>query len=289
MSPLVRLAATGHAAAISLPTWEAPPYLLAHCAGSEQITFEVPITTGNLCALATASVEFTPVYNDACQLLEITGDPTGVNNPLPTEAPTLVVTKTGSLLIVVGQPFTYTIGVRGENEQSIDADIVVTDAVPTALTINNISASRGTPAQVGNTVLWTMPTTNNGPFAEILSIQGVLPNTAACPVETLIDNSVVARARVCPQCDLADANTFTSYIVDYLDPNVNQFTKTTASVELCSVDQNQTITADLRVGSGITWTSTIYTDTLGEGQLTEPLTVVSGSVDVRIDGIDRTD
>jgi len=258
--------------------------------GGERVTFEVPISTGDLCTQATAAVEFTPVYVDACQLLEITGDPVAITNPLPEDAPTLVVTKTApSELLVVGQPFTYTIHVSGENEQNISGGIAVTDLVTTALTINSISASRGATTQTGNTVQWTIPTTGTGAFAEVLLIQGVLPATAACPVETTISNSVQARASVCPECELTDEDTFTSYIVDYVAPGINQFSKTTSSVELCSVEQNQMITADLQVRSGITWTSTIYTDTLGEGQLTEPLTVISGSVNVLIDGIDRTD
>ena len=44
----------------------------------------------------------------------------------------------------------------------------------------------------------------------------------------------------------------------------------------------------MNVSSGITWTGSIYTDSLGAGVFAMPLRVAPGSVQILVDGVDRT-
>ena len=57
---------------------------------------------------------------------------------------------------------------------------------------------------------------------------------------------------------------------------------------MCGDSAIQAYTATLNIGSGITWTGSIYTNSLGLGDLAQPLEVVPGTVQVLIDGVDRT-
>ncbi len=69
----------------------------------------------------------------------------------------------------------------------------------------------------------------------------------------------------------------------------NTFTKTAGPVALCAPDTTQqVITPVLSIGSGITWTGSIYTDTLGQDAFVMPFTVVPNTVRVEVDGINRT-
>ena len=58
-------------------------------------------------------------------------------------------------------------------------------------------------------------------------------------------------------------------------------------IEPCSTTP-QFVTASLSIGTPITWTGTIYTDTLGAGSFGAAFNVVPGSVAVTVNGIDRT-
>ena len=190
---------------------------------------------------------------------------------------------------MVGQPFSYTIDISGENWDNANLTrIDIQDLVPSQVTINNVSATGGTLSQTGNDVRLAL-TNLTAPFSEQIVIDAIVPRTPGlgCSSDTPpIVNQVTAVGATCPECTLAVTETLESYLVDFLDPIQNTFNKTATPIELCSPDLNQTITANMQIGTGITWTNSIYTDTLGAPN--NLFNVVDGSLNVTIDGIDVT-
>ena len=93
---------------------------------------------------------------------------------------------------------------------------------------------------------------------------------------------------VCPNCTpLEDSGTQSSYVQDYLGAG-NNFDLQVSQVEPCAPSATQYVTAVLNIHDGITWSGSIYTDTLGLGVFAQPLNVVAGTPKVLIDTIDRT-
>ena len=257
------------------------------------VVFNLDIATGNLCSTASLAVTLTPTYEDSCLLLQASGTPDTETVLLPVAAPSLVVTKDGPTTMVAGQSYQYIVTVSGDNRQGIGAGgIAITDVVPSNLIINSVTSSGGTPVvQNANTLRWNKNTSGSGSFSEQFFINVTVPSqgAGACGAGTALTNQVLAVADIaCPQCQLSASATRPSFVYDFLNPALNTFTKEASPIELCGPPTANVITATLQVGSGITWTNTIYTDTLGAGSLAQSFTVVPGSVQVRVDGVDRT-
>jgi len=257
----------------------------------ETITFSVRVTSTNVCAGSTASVSFTPVYQDACLLLEASGTAGSSSSNLGPDAPTLSLSKAGPDAVAAGDTFVYTVTVSGDHQESITGTpgIVITDVVPANLTIHSVDVTRGTTTTAGNAITWTLPITGTGAYSEALFIDVTVPElgAGACGAGGSLINQASAVANVCPECTLSDSASLRTFIQDFLGAD-NSFSKTASLIELCGAGNTQVITAVLNIRNGITWTNTIYTDTLGQGQFALPLNVVAGTTQVTIDGIDRT-
>ncbi len=255
----------------------------------ESVVFYVTASTGDLCAGATVSIGFTPSYGDACLLMDLTGTPDTESKTLPLEAPTLTLTKNAPKVVNAGGSFAYTITVSGDNQQNIGpGGVTITDVVPAELTIDTFSATNSTlVSQNGNTLVWNLPANGTGAYSDTLVVDVTVPANAVCGAGGSLTNQVTASADVCPECDLSASASSTTYIQDTLDGG-NSFSKTSSPIELCGPSSAQIVTATLTVNSGVTWTDTIYTDTLGAGQFAAAMTVAPGSVVVKVDGVDRT-
>ena len=258
--------------------------------GGETVVFRIKVTTPNLCNGTTVSVGFTPTFQDACLLMEADGPGDVESNTLPTQAPTLNISKDAPTVVNAGESFVYTITVSGDNQQNIGpGGVTITDVVPSELVINSVSSANGTPVtQTGNTLLWNLPVTGTGVYTEEFHVNVTVPDNAICGAGGKIVNTVIGTADVCPECSLTDSASTTTYVQDPLDNSLNSFTKTSSPVELCGPTTSQLITATLSVGTGITWTNTVYTDSLGASEFAAAMTVVPGTVLVKIDGTDRT-
>ena len=256
----------------------------------EVLTFDMNVqVTSAACVNQDVSVSLTPSFYDACLLL--LDSAAAGTSPVTTvsDAATLSVDKEGPAVIAAGDTFVYTVTVSGVNQDSIDpGGVTVTDTVPTVLTITNVTATTGSPTTVGNIITWNLPLAGAGAYNEVMYITVEVPEEGGgvCDAGTTFTNDVEAFADVCPECTpLSSSDSVTTQVEDYLGTN-NAFTKTVSTVEMCDTGASQVITAVLTIRDGITWTNTIYTDTLGQGVFALPLNVTSW--DVEIDGVDRS-
>ncbi|MBX3052028.1 MAG: DUF11 domain-containing protein [Caldilineaceae bacterium] len=257
------------------------------------VVFLLDMVTGNLCSTASLNIALTPSYEDSCLLLRSTGTPDTESVTLPIEAPSLSVTKDGPTTMIAGNSYQYVMTVSGNNRQNIGAGgVVITDVVPSNLIIDSVTSSGGTPVtQNGQNLRWNLDTSGTGAYNEQFFVNVTVPGqgAGACGAGSSLNNAVTAVADIpCPECALSASANKESFIYDFLNPTLNTFIKEATPIELCGPPTANVITATLQVGSGITWTNTIYTDTLGAGKLGQPFTIVPGSTRVHVDGIDRT-
>lgn len=256
----------------------------------EVITFNLRVTSPTICSTDAANVTLEPVYNDACLLWEDTSPAATAVSTLGADAPTLNVDKTGPGRVDAGDTISYTVTVNGDNQQSLNGDVVLTDTVPAFLDIQAITVSGGSIITNGNQIVWNVPTTGIGAYAETMQIDVSVPADGAgfCAAGDSFTNSVTAVATPCPECPpLTASDQVQTYVNDELGA-ANSFTKTITDAELCSTDPLQRVEAVMQINNGITWANTLYTDTLGQDIFLKPLTVVPGTTQVLVDGIDRT-
>jgi hypothetical protein len=265
----------------------------------ETLNFTIDVSlSSDACVTGNARVSLQPEFYDACRILLDSSAAGVTTEPVANNAATLNILKagpdendTGQIVVAAGDTFVYTITVWGDNQQSIDAGgITILDSVPTALTITNITRSAGSHTLVGNNINWSLPVAGTGSYIEQMLVTVEVPELGGgvCNAGSDIENTVTASADVCPECTpLASQSELTVEVNDYLGTN-NGFTKTVETVEMCADGTGQTVQTVLDIQDGITWTNSIYTDTLGQGSFALPLNVVNGSVLVEIEGVDRT-
>ena len=256
----------------------------------EVLTFELQVVLSSAaCASGDAAITLMPSFYDACLLLRDSASASTSSSPIAEDAATLNISKDGPAVIAAGDIFTYTVIASGENQESIDpGGVMITDVLPSSLIVNNITRTAGTVTQTGDTINWHLPLSGNGPYYEVLEIVVTVPELGGgvCDSGVGFINQVWGNADVCPECTPLEASAEVfSHVEDYLGTN-NIYTKTASTVELCWPGAGQVITTILDIQDGITWTGTIYTDTLGAGVFNNPLNVVS--LQVNIDGTDRT-
>ena len=261
----------------------------------ETITFSLPITTADVCESTNASVSFTPVFELTCLGTDAQGTASApAQTVLAPSAPTLNVSKSGEpYTAIAGDSFTYTVDISGDYQENIEAgEITVVDTVADQLVIDGYTPSTGSIVRDGQTLTWTLPVSETGAYTEQLTIDVTVPTDAVCNASDSVQNTVTAFtafADVCPSCSLTTtAASNVTYIMDVLSPTLNTFDLSASPVQLCAPSDTQLVTASLHVGSGITWTGSIYTDTLGREVLSLPLEVDTSTLQVLIDGVDRT-
>ncbi|MCP4166403.1 MAG: DUF11 domain-containing protein, partial [Chloroflexi bacterium] len=269
------------------------PFTPGTLLGGSEITFPIRIQApGPFCSSQQDTIILQPVAKDACVLLSVTGSAGQTSVPVAADASTLEISKSGPFIANAGDTIVYTVTVSGENQEFINSPIAITDVFPSELTSIIIDTSPGTNVQSGNSVTWTLPVNSTGTYSGQMVVTGTIPSEdgGTCGAGGKLLNSTGALADVCDECDdLVGYDEVETFIQDFLGQN-NSFSKGTSPVEMCSTNPAQVITAtiDLNVGGGFSWGGLIYTDTLtGTGMLL-PLNVVDGSVDVFVDGVDRT-
>ncbi len=262
--------------------------LLAH----QVVTFTLHVTSPRLCNSQTLAVDFTPHFQDACQLLDYSGVTGSASVLTANDAPSLELIKSGpSGTVLAGDIFTYEVHISGNNREMIVAPgVVVTDVVPANLVIQNVSTTGGPFVQAGQAITWTLPATATpGPYSETLYIKVRVPNQGelSCAAPLGITNIAYARAQGCAQCaPMVVSDTLTNRLNDYQPGLGASITRVTPPVELCAPPT--TFSNLIDITNGITWANTIFSDTLGLGLLSQPLHVVAGSVKVLVNGADRT-
>ncbi len=272
---------------------------------NETVVFTLTVTVDSpICAGGTATISLTPSFSDACELLYKTGAAGQSTVSLGDTSPTLAVTKdsvgaptfstpNGTIAVYrPGETATFALNVAGTNGDNANlGGITITDTVPSILT--NVAASGATAGSLvtvtGNFVNWTVADVSDINYSYDLTVTGKIPlqDVNGCGVGTQFVNVASAAAAVCPECVLTASDDQRFIVVDPLGPG-NSFSVDTGDLELCEETDPQIITATMSVRYPVTWTNTIFTDSLGIGSGVGPFFVVSGTVSVEVNGVDRT-
>jgi len=257
----------------------------------ERLTLSVPITATDACISTTASLGFTPVVELACLEQDAQGTSATSAQPFAQDAPTLAASIYGAPhTAIAGDSFTYVVNVTGTLQEQIeDAGLTLIDTVANRLVIDNYTFSAGNVEQDGQALTWNLPLAGNGAYTEQLTITVTVPDNNVCNASGNVRNRLTATAEVCPECTLTTTVTSEpTYIMDTLSPS-NTFSLAASPIQVCApATSQQWVTATLAVGSGITWTGSVYTDTLGRESLLLPLDVDTTTLQVFIDDVDRT-
>lgn len=256
------------------------------------LTFNVQATTaGPVCSTQNLSIQLTPIVQDACLVLQTQAPAATASTPAATAAPTLNLTKDGPIVLVAGRSYSYTLTVNGQNRQSLTSSIVVTDLLPATIVVLGVTPSTGSVVTNTSQVIWTVPVTGApGAYNETLIIQFFqVPQVSACGAGTLVTNQAVAAATVCPQCAaLAASAESTSFVQDMSTRATTTFNTLGRALQMCAAAP-QPVTATLTFRNGVTWTNSIYTDTLGLGEFAQALqSPAPARCRCLLDGQDRT-
>ena len=260
--------------------------------GGETVTLTLDVvSSGPVCSGSTASLQVTPRAYDACLLLQTTGTAGSASANLGFDAPTLSLSKDASAgdIAYSGETLVYTVTLAGTNITNTNG-ITVTDVLTDFLQNVSAGATAGTVTQTGNAITWTLPSTN-ATVTETLLITATIPDQSplGCAKGQTLLNEALAVAAVCPECTLSAQASDSLIVLDPLAYGVNNFTMESSPIALCNTDYAaQQFTTTLQVRTGITWTGSIFTDTLGAGVFDGPYSVVPGSLQVLVDGVDRT-
>ena len=261
--------------------------------GGETITLTLDVaSSGYICSGAAATLQLTPRAYDACLLLLTTGTAGQASTTLGPDAPSLSLSKDSSTgnIAYSGETFVYTVTLGGTNITSTNG-ITVTDVLTDFLENVSTAATTGTVTQTGNAITWTIPS-SVATLNETLLITATIPDqsaTGTCDAGFSLPNTVNAEAGVCPECSLTASAESSFIVLDSLDITQNNFSMESSPIALCTLGfVTQQFTTTLQVRTGITWTGSIYTDTLGADVFDAPYNVVPGTLQVLIDGVDRT-
>ncbi len=258
----------------------------------ETVTLTVDVSTsGSVCQANTVSVAMTPRAYDACMLLQTQGNTATTSANLGADTPSLTLSKSSSPADIAysGETIVYTVTLTGDNITNTNG-ITVTDVFSPVLENVTYTVSSGSAILAGNVITW-YPPANTPAISESLLITATIPDQSpsGCYAGQTLINSVQAEAAVCPECALQTSASADFIVLDSLAYGANSFSMESSPLYLCSSDfAAQQFTVTLDVNTGITWTASIYTDTLGANVFDAPYDVVPGSLQILVDGVDRT-
>ena len=258
----------------------------------ETVTLTVDVSANaSVCQSGSASLTLTPRAYDACMLLQIQGNTATSTANLGADTPSLVVSKSSypADIAYSGESIVYTVTLTGDNITNTNG-ITVTDVFSPVLENVTYTVSSGSAILAGNVITW-YPPANTPTINESLLITATIPDQSpsGCYAGQTLINSVQAEASVCPECALQTSASADFIVLDSLAYGTNTFNMESSPLYLCSSDfAAQQFTVTLDVNTGITWTASIYTDTLGANIFDAPYDVVPGSLQIFVDGVDRT-
>jgi len=274
-----------------------PTGTVAGASGPLTLTFQIRPPAG-LCTAGTGTVAFTPLYNDVCSSAPFTGTPAVLNyNYAQDGQPTLYIEKIGPAAVNVGDVFTYSVTLWGDNQQNISGTILVTDIIPAEFTvIGPIAASAGSTIASGQYITWTYdPPATPGTYSETLTyvVQAITTTGGVCGASQRVNNFIRAGADpICPGCArLYDDDSVTTIIQN--NEGVSIGDTSSGSTEVCGAG-DLTISRNFNITNSqtITWAGSIFTEALGtpigSGALPGPtyLQYVTGSLILTINGVD---
>lgn len=262
--------------------------------GGETITFTLDVDfTAQVCDQNSGSFVLRPVFRHACPLTDPpeTGAPAEVELQSPI-APSLGIVKRASTNVLgPGGTVFYTVTVAGRNPISTAIGPVhVSDTLPAIFQGGTVMRSDSeTAQQVADDVFvetWITPTTTPT-YSFSLFVTATLPSNGVCAGGAPQINRAAAHAESCLEC-LARGDSHVLYVEDPAPgAGGGYFHVTSDQVAVCGRAPTQQ-TAAISITNGITWTGTVYRDSLNAGGFVGPLNLVDGSVRVIVDDIDRT-
>ena len=302
-----------------------PSYSGDYLGPGDQLTFTMQVAAINtICSASAGSITLTPRYKVPCQTTSEQSGTAATLELKSEDVPTLSLSKESddnfsdvvgfaSTLLAPGDTAYFTITVDGANNITNPiGTIYITDVLPIDAPFLSSTITYSMDAGISPYVVFTVtdqvtPTvaaivtpTETPVYLDELYIQATYPATftetglcAPIDVDNPYDvkserNTVEAQATACPDCVGSRSDSWPLYFIDPA-PNGGEGIYTTGLLNfsaVCSPDPI-TRTVELSITNGITWTDTYLLDPLGTEDV-GPVSVVSESVQVLIDGIDRT-
>ncbi|MBP7687494.1 MAG: DUF11 domain-containing protein, partial [Thermoflexales bacterium] len=257
------------------------PVGLLNRSTSTTLTFNVNQTAA--CNASNGLLSFAPSFADACD----------VPFDLPTrnttyqygnDAPTLIVTSTAPNSTYAGEQVVFTVLLNAANTQNLADALYITDVVPSVFSVTAASVTTGTLSPIGQTLTWTV-SPDGSPVSAIL----LITTTASSGINQCLSfasstNVVTATAPVnCAGCNPL-ISTASSTVIGQNVPGTQYAKTASGSSEVCS-DISFTNHYSL---SQVTWAGTFFTESLGTGSLVTSLNYISGSLQIMVNGVDRT-
>jgi uncharacterized repeat protein (TIGR01451 family) len=261
--------------------------------GGSTITFSLSLqSTGSVCAADNGSFVLRPAFRAACPL----GDPPANGSATAvtlqsTTAPSLTIQKEASTnLAAPGDTIYYTVTVSGRNLITAPiGPIRITDTLPAIFGGGVIVRSdSGDATNVADDLaIETVITPTSTPFyTESLLISATIPLSGVCGFGATQTNRTGAYAQSCPEC-LQDSAAHDLFMADPGPNGGGYFRLSSQQIAVCGPTATQQ-TAAISITEGITWAGSRYIDGLNSTGTVGPLSVISGSVRLLVDEIDRT-
>ena len=260
--------------------------------GNETVTLTLTITySAPVCGANAGAFQLTPRYADACfPAIRLQGQ-SSTFSLSTANAPTLSVDKTSSIdadlgqIVLPGDTVFFTVTVSGNTGVLSGSQVFITDVLPTFFPANLVTITTPGATQSGNIVTYTPTISTEPAYAFSLTLQATYPQAPQCSIGALQNNVASATSPFCTTC--LNGEDRTALVFADWDPLYPGSRMTAANVLLdkCRTTALQTVAISLN--QPITWATTVFTDPLAADGV-GPVEVVSGSVQVFVDGVDRT-
>jgi len=260
--------------------------------GNETVTLTLTITySAPVCGANAGAFQLTPRYADACfPAIRLQGQ-SSTFSLSTANVPTLSVDKTSSIdadlgqIVLPGDTVFFTVTVSGNTGVLSGSQVFITDVLPTFFPANLVTITTPGATQSGNIVTYTPTISTEPAYAFSLTLQATYPQAPQCSIGALQNNVASATSPFCTTC--LNGEDRTALVFADWDPLYPGSRMTAANVLLdkCRTTALQTVAISLN--QPITWATTVFTDPLAADGV-GPVEVVSGSVQVFVDGVDRT-
>jgi uncharacterized repeat protein (TIGR01451 family)/fimbrial isopeptide formation D2 family protein len=259
--------------------------------GNQTVTLTLTITyAAPVCNANAGALQLTPQYADACfPAIRLQGQPSTISLNSP-NAPTLAVEKASSLdadlgqIVQPGDTVYFTVTVSGNTGVLSGSQLLITDVLPGFFPTGWVTVTTPGAVYSGGVVTYAPTIASEPTYAFTLTMEATYPQ-AQCTLGAVQNNVASATSPFCTTClngqDQA-ALVFADW--DPLYPG-SRMTAVNVLLDKCRTTAQQTVV--ISVNQPITWATAIFTDPLTANGV-GPVEVVSGSVQVFVDGVDRT-
>lgn len=259
--------------------------------GNQTVTLTLTITyAAPVCNANAGAIQLTPQYADACfPAIRLQGQPSTISLNSP-NAPTLAVEKASSLdadlgqIVQPGDTVYFTVTVSGNTGVLSGSQLLITDVLPGFFPTNWVTVTTPGAVYSGGVVTYAPTIASEPTYAFTLTMEATYPQ-AQCTLGAVQNNVASATSPFCTAC--LNGQDQTALVFADWDPLYpgSRMTAVNVLLDKCRTTAQQTVV--ISMNQPITWATAIFTDPLTANGV-GPVEVVSGSVQVFVDGVDRT-